>query len=114
MQPRQKNRKPEDPAARQVNRYLFSTLLSLEEEFPEQQQIAVDELAVLDLVGYLQKRASQKDEKGGAEQLSEMLIFDQFEEVLPSTPPTRMVKPIFLPRSAQCCATAIDGRFSLA
>ena len=85
VQPRQKD-KPEDPAARQVNRYLFSTLLSLEEEFPEQQQIAVDELAALDLVGYLQKRASQKDEKGGAEQLSEMLIFDQFEEVLTLDP----------------------------
>ena len=85
MQPRQKD-EPADPASRQVNRYLFSTLLSLEEEFPEQQQIDVDELAALDLVGYLQKRAGQKDEKGGAEQLSEMLIFDQFEEVLTLDP----------------------------
>ena len=46
----------------------------------------MEQLAGLDLAGYLQKRSSQPDGKDGAEPLSEVLIFDQFEEILTLDP----------------------------
>ena len=45
-----------------------------------------EQLAGLDLAGYLQTRASQGDGKDAAEPLSELLIFDQFEEILTLDP----------------------------
>ncbi len=75
-----------DTATKRVNRYLFSTLLSLEEEQPAEQQLQDEQLADLDLAEYLQNRSSPQEGKDGAEALSEVLIFDQFEEVLTLDP----------------------------
>jgi len=56
-----------------ANRYLMSTLLSLEEGFAQTERLPLAELAGLSLDQYLDKRTVDKDT---------MLILDQFEEVL--------------------------------
>jgi WD40 repeat protein len=56
-----------------ANRYLISTLLSLEEGFPQAERLPLSELAGLSLEQYLDKRTPAKDT---------MLVLDQFEEVL--------------------------------
>ncbi len=60
--------------ARAANRYLLSTLISLEEGFPAEKRLPLADLAALNLDEYLNQRAT-----GGQDTL---LIFDQFEEVL--------------------------------
>ncbi len=60
-----------------VNRYLFSTLVSVEALLPPEQQTPASQLADLSLADYLTKRAA-----AGADKKPQLLIFDQFEEVL--------------------------------
>ncbi len=59
------------------NRYTFSTLLSLEEGLPETKRLPVSELASLTLDDYLTRRP--RPESGFA---CDVLVFDQFEEIL--------------------------------
>jgi WD40 repeat protein len=61
-----------------ANRYVLSTLLSLEEGVPPEQQRDLGELRQLTIDGYLRDWASM-DEAGPG---NELLIFDQFEEIL--------------------------------
>ncbi len=61
------------------NRYVFSLLLSLEEALPENEQLPLSELAGLTLAAYLDRRAATDE---GAQRTSDVLIFDQFEEIL--------------------------------
>lgn len=70
------------------NRYVFSTLLSLEEEFSSASQIDPGQLSSMNLPDYLEKRPKPTSESSGSasEPLSEALIFDQFEEVLTIEP----------------------------
>src|SRR5579871_4873511 len=56
------------------NRYLFSVLLSLENDLPPDLRTPIDRLARTDLTSYLQLRAAPTGET--------VLIFDQFEEIL--------------------------------
>ena len=63
------------------NRYALSTLLSLEENVPEAQRLSLENLATLTIDEYLTKRPRAE----GAP-LSEVLIFDQFEELLTIAP----------------------------
>ncbi|MCP4400097.1 MAG: hypothetical protein GY801_22670 [bacterium] len=60
-----------------VNRYILSTLLSLEEELPPEQQTSLQELTGMELAAYLEQRETEAAETDGA-----VLIFDQFEEIL--------------------------------
>ncbi len=62
-----------------VNRYVLATLLSLEEDpdIPPEQKKSLAELADMDLVTYLEQRLI---EVGEADE--QVLIFDQFEEIL--------------------------------
>jgi len=65
------------------NRYIYSVLLSLEEGVPAEQQVAVDQLAELTLAEYLDKRPRPQVKPGDEERPQvEVLIFDQFEEIL--------------------------------
>ena len=64
------------------NRYLLSTLMSLEESVPAQQQRDVAQLVSLTLDDYLHDWALL--DAGGAG--NELLVFDQFEEILTSDP----------------------------
>jgi WD40 repeat protein len=73
-----------------VNRYALSTLLSLEEALPEAERRPVAELAALTLDEYLTQRP-----RGEAAPVSDVLIFDQFEEVLTYAPTDRESKLIF-------------------
>ena len=70
-----------------VNRYLFSTLLSLEEELPQEEQTPVDQLARMGLSEYLESRphTGEVDDLTDG-RASPVLIFDQFEEVLTLDP----------------------------
>lgn len=65
---------PPEPTA--ANRYVLSALISLEESAPAADHLPVAELARQTLAGYLERR--RRD--------AEVLIFDQFEEVLTLDP----------------------------
>lgn len=64
-----------------ANRYVLSTLLSLEENVPPEQQQPLDELVGLTLAEYLARRPNLD-----AVEDNEVLVFDQFEEVLTADP----------------------------
>lgn len=62
------------------NRYLRSTLAALDDGLPEAAQLPPDELAALSLDAYLARRPPPAEADG------EVLIFDQFEEILTADP----------------------------
>ncbi len=68
------------------NRYTFSTLASLEEAHPLEQRLPNAVLAALSLDAYLAQRAAPGDL---------LLIFDQFEEILTSSPADREARAAF-------------------
>jgi WD40 repeat protein len=74
-----------EKAAKDLNRYVFSTLVSFEETLPPEKQIPSEKLAGMTIKEYLDNlpkpEGSDSDEK-----YSEALIFDQFEEVLTIDP----------------------------
>lgn len=72
---------PEQPNPATGNRYLLSTLLSLEEEVDAGERLPLEELSRMNLAAYLERRKTPEAEKNG-----EVLIFDQFEEVLTVDP----------------------------
>jgi WD40 repeat protein len=72
------------------NRYTYSTLLSLEEGYPEDQRMDKDQLSCMSLDDYLLERARCDDRSQ-----PELLIFDQFEEVLTIDPYDRETKKEF-------------------
>ena len=86
------NQEPPESLHREknFNRYIFSTLLSLEETLPEDERSPVEKLAELTLSDYLTQRfqsepkPDQEDEQPN--QVFEALIFDQFEEILTTAP----------------------------
>jgi len=71
------------------NRYLLSTLTALDEEVPPAQRSAPADLAQISLTRYLDQRRSDGD-------VDEVLIFDQFEEVLTADTTDRAAKDAFL------------------
>lgn len=73
-----------------TNRYIFSLLLSLEDAFPEDEQWPESELAELDLEAYLQARWPKSAVGKG-----QLLIFDQFEEIITHDPYDRGAKEQF-------------------
>jgi WD40 repeat protein len=85
---------PGPAASRAANRYTLSCLLSLEEAQPETAQRPLDELAGLSLNGYLASHAGQPT-PDAAPWHGDLLIFDQFEEVLTLDPTDRPGKLAF-------------------
>jgi hypothetical protein len=75
-----------------ANRYLVSTLQSLEAGLRPEDQRGARELLDLGLEGYLRQWAEQDDFGAG----NEMLVFDQFEEILVLDPGDAAVKREFL------------------
>ena len=73
-----------------ANRYILSLLLSLEEALPAEQQTPLAELAGMELADYLHRRQRLS---GGSD--TEVLIFDQFEEILTVDPTDREAKEVF-------------------
>jgi Novel STAND NTPase 1/FHA domain len=73
-----------------VNRYIFSLLISLEEELPPDKRTPLAELAEVTLVDYLHQRAGAMDG-----QAPEVLIFDQFEEILTVDPTDEAARKSF-------------------
>src|SRR5438105_2853063 len=78
-----------DPSAI-ANRYLFSLLLSLEEQVAAEQRLPLATLAGISLEDYLKQRP--KVERG---KKAEVLIFDQFEEILTLNPADVLAKEAF-------------------
>ncbi len=72
------------------NRYLLSTLLSLEEDVPETHRLNLADLSGLSLDAYLARRYRPPDASP-----SELMVFDQFEEVLTVLPSDRDGKLAF-------------------
>ena len=73
-----------------LNRYLISTMLSLEEGWPLKQRLSLMELATLSLDAYLEKRTLPDDALENS-----LLLFDQFEEVLTVAPADAPAKQQF-------------------
>ena len=73
------------------NRYLLSALLSLEERLPRDQQLPLRELVKVDLGNYLHRRSQDGD---GVD--NQVVIFDQFEELLTHDPTDRAAKAAFM------------------
>ena len=69
------------PAGLSPNRYIYSVLLSLEEGLPPEQLCSSEQLAAMSLVEYMEHRP-----KPPGNNSTEMLIFDQFEEILTINP----------------------------
>jgi WD40 repeat protein len=65
-----------------VNRYTLSALLSLEASRPPEEQIPVEKLATLSLEEYLEGRPKPTRGDDDEQTEAQVLIFDQFEEVL--------------------------------
>jgi hypothetical protein len=85
---------PGSAAGNAANRYALSCLLSLEEAQPEAGQLPLEELAGLSLERYLTTRAPQPA-PDAAPWHGDVLIFDQFEEVLTLDPTDRQGKLAF-------------------
>ncbi len=81
---------PSALAASSPNRYVYSTLFSLDSERPEAKRLSPERLAALSISDYLQDRSG-----ADGEQASVMLIFDQFEEALVLDPTDREAKSAF-------------------
>ena len=64
-----------------LNRYVLSTLVSLEEGLPVEKRLPLTVLAGLRLEGYLEKRSPPDETRENS-----LLLFDQFEEVLTVSP----------------------------
>lgn len=73
-----------------TNRYILSTLLSLEEGLPPEQQTPLEDLAGMDLTTYLDRQLTEDNETDG-----DVLIFDQFEEILTVDPTDQKAKAEF-------------------
>ncbi|HEY3310139.1 MAG TPA: LysM peptidoglycan-binding domain-containing protein [Anaerolineales bacterium] len=73
-----------------LNRYLLSTLLSLEESLPAENRLPLSKLAGLTLAGYLEQRALPDESLENS-----LFLFDQFEEVLTVSPTDAPVKQAF-------------------
>ena len=84
------------PDSTPINRYLFSTLLSLEEGLSPEQQMEGSRLSALSLVDYLAQRpvSMQSDQESG-EPPSQLLIIDQFEEIVTLDPTDQAGKAAF-------------------
>jgi hypothetical protein len=73
-----------------ANRYIFSSLLSLEEDIPTEMKIPRQRLAGMSLHEYLAER-----QRGDGGRDIEVLIFDQFEEILTLDPTDQEAKREF-------------------
>jgi hypothetical protein len=80
--------------ARPYNRYLMSTLLSLEEGVPEATRRTLDDLSGVHLDDYLAGLRAGKREQEELD--NELLIIDQFEEILTLDPTDQDAKAAFL------------------
>lgn len=83
------------------NRYILSLLLSLEEALPPEQQTSLADLAGMSLGDYLDRHPPPADAR------DEVLIFDQFEEILTVDPTNVPAKAAFF---AQVGAALRDRR----
>ncbi len=79
---------PDQDLPPKTNPYVLSTLLSLEES--SEQQRSVIELANMDLITYLDQRLDENSEMD-----EQVLIFDQFEEILTLDPIDQKAKKEF-------------------
>lgn len=71
----------------QVNRFVYATLLSLEEAHPAAERLNPAALASLNLAAYLDQQPTEGEE---------LLVFDQFEELLSIDPSDREAKLVFI------------------
>lgn len=81
-----------------ANRYVLSMLLSLEEAIPADRQLPIETLATMSLDAYLSDRLQGDDE---VEPASQLLIFDQFEEILTIYPNDLEGKQVFFTQLSQ-------------
>jgi WD40 repeat protein len=78
---------PESTEEYHFNRFIYSTLMSLEEGLPKEQQTSLETLSKMSLAEYLAQRP--KPEKSSDDDFwerAEVLIFDQFEEFITTSP----------------------------
>jgi WD40 repeat protein len=81
---------PPEALNESVNRYVLSTLLSLEEGLPAEGHHAIDELSAMSVEQYLDRYPQDENVPDG-----DVLIFDQFEELLTLDPTDQAAKAAF-------------------
>ena len=86
------------PGAAHANRYVLSLLLGLEKDIPEDRQTPLAELAGQTLAGYLQLHWPIPKDAGWH---GDVLIFDQFEEILTADPTDSAAKRACFEQIAQ-------------
>jgi WD40 repeat protein len=91
---------PVPPGVDALNRYTLSVLLSLEEPLPKDQKTPIEKLARMTLVEYLTDDPSR-----------ELLVFDQFEEVLTADPLDHVGREAFFTQLGQ--ALSNRGRWAV-
>ncbi|MCP4543702.1 MAG: hypothetical protein GY832_41845 [Chloroflexi bacterium] len=72
-----------------LNRYILSLLLSLEKTLPPEEQLPASALTGMTLASYLDRRQAADEPE------AQVLIFDQFEEILTMDPTDRAAKEEF-------------------
>jgi len=89
------------PGSSSGNRYLISAMLSLEEGVQKQARLGLDQINAMTLQDYLArykerlKVSGSESNNGGEERWDEVLIFDQFEEILTLDPAGVEEKALF-------------------
>lgn len=86
---------PDEPGGGEPNRYIRSTIISLEDGLPPEEQLPLEAIGDLSLDDYLRgrdKRAGKRDT---------VLIFDQFEEILTIAPLAIEAKHAFFAQLGQ-------------
>lgn len=73
--------KPPPDAPAGANRYLLSVLMSLQEGLPQEKLTPLSDLAQVPLAEFLKRNGREPEESG-----NEVVIFDQFEEILTLDP----------------------------
>ena len=77
------------------NRYTFSALISLQEVLPDEQRIAPKKMAIMTLEEFLAKVPAQTGASPENGASNEIIIFDQFEEILTVAPTQIKEKTVF-------------------
>lgn len=83
------------------NRYVLSAIASLEEEQADEARLSPGELAALSLLDYLERRVTDGNGSEGPPP-RELLIFDQYEEILTLDPTDLSAKAEFFSQLGDC------------
>lgn len=96
------NAGPSEDGRAAPNRYVLSTLMCLAEAYSGEGAPPLKELSALSLDDYLSRLEQAVSSQAQAQQENNILIFDQFEEILTVDPAARADKTVFFTQLGAC------------